>query len=150
MSACTVYSSLKKYQETGAIKKKLQHISIQLLISYEVVSFWKHTLYPASYSLMEEFLEPPFLDSKQVPLCILLDFFHIFKSCPFQVGFYIWKEEKVTSDKIWKTDAQAMVTDGNSVVWWNNLTLDTFLQITAINNRSEQERYNLMCIRNKV
>lgn len=47
-----IYANWSKSIRTGAVKKQLQHLSILHLIS-----FWIHTHYPASFSLMEAHLE---------------------------------------------------------------------------------------------
>lgn len=49
-----------------------------------------------------------------------------------------------------KTFVKDIVTDEISVMWWNDQTLYTFLSSSATNDKSEQERYNWLCMSRSV
>lgn len=79
---------------TGAVKLKLQHISIRDSIYFEVIHFWSYVLYSTSSPLMQAILELLYDDSEQMPHRTLSNFFDIVKFCSFQVVFHFWKKEK--------------------------------------------------------
>lgn len=106
----------------------------------------------------------PFRHSEQLPCRILLDFLDVEILFPFSA---ICCLERRKSRKIHdlglmvfirigqcltrsETAVQAMVTDWKSGLWWENLTVNIFFPITAINNESERGLYKLACMRDGV
>lgn len=110
---------------TGDIKKrKLWHISIRHLISFEAILFWNHTLYPTFFSIDGNNLGTDFLGPVTCP--------RIFSTCWSLVPCGIWflkrktfqgaRYEEYGGYWTWgycarpKIVAQTIVNDGTSVV----------------------------------
>lgn len=106
----TVSKVCIRHQKVSGLLQQKENYStyhIRDLISFKEVLFLIHTLYPASFIMMETFLERLF--GKSGKCCKRLD-----------IG-------NLLAAGLLKAASEAMVTDRNSVVLWDEHILHTFL-----------------------
>lgn len=142
---------------TGSINRKLQQISNQNLIHFEVVVFWSDTLF-CVVSIDGRIPEFPFWGTASSCLVTFIWIFSMSSNLVPLKWHLFFEEESVARGEVWgiwlfsyledavdvqKSTVQVMVTDGKpyDVKWRPH---STRFPSTAINNVSERERYILM------
>lgn len=120
-----IYEGCSKSIGFGAMKIKLQHISIHHIIPFEVVSILK----PHTVSAVFSFRFPRQLQI----LSLSNEFFCAGKEEKGAISAYIYIECRTC----WMY--RAMVTNGTSLVWRDGYTLHIFLESTAMKKTEVKE-----------
>lgn len=142
-------SDKKKTIGTVSMERKLQHILIRHLNSFEVGYFRSHTLYKASFPLMGAFLELLFGYSEQLPRRTHLGFHNVRNILPLK-WHLIFEEKNAGNGDTWgiwwMSDVrnillgQKLLNKSESLMerLWSCEILDCLPPRTDINNGMEQ------------